>query len=627
MEAKRWIVMLCSAAMISVFAACGGGTTNVQNAQLADVGPTVSVAFQPPPVKSILVNATAQLTAVVHNDSSNLGVDWSLTCQGNNNCGSLSPLHTVSGKATTYTPPASLSANSQTANITAFATADHTRNIVTPVTVTAFGSSLKGKYVLATQGVDITGLAYQFAGVIVLDGNGGVTSGEQTYTNTLLSTLDPIIGGSYFLGPDGRGKLSLKTKNQNLGQQGLETFSLVFLSSSQALIAKIDDPNIQSTASESSAGTMDLQTSATAPTQGYAFVVSGTDTTNANLQPTAVGGVLNIDSPGTISGVGSVADQDLAGTVTNSAAISGTVSNPDSFGAVKFNLTAGFSSTPLQFTGYIVDATHIKLIETDVNTKNATGASTAGVAVGQGAATGTFTSDSALSGLFVFGIFGEDPSGYPSSLALAGVFIADGKGYLQQGFNDEYGTFVQFSDRFHGKYTVDSTGTGRVDSFITYANNGPGPEFLFYLTGNGSPPLVLDADVNFGCLGGGMAYPPASQVSFSGDYGMSFTQSNFGAENDATSEITVNGTAQTLAGIVDTNDVFSPAWDTPLTGTLQPNGLHHFPGILSNQIFPSDLTMAYYMIDSGHGFFVETDLMQVSFGYIAARAPVCKGCP
>jgi hypothetical protein len=47
----------------------------------------------------------------------------------------------------------------------------------------------------------------------------------------------------------------------------------------------------------------------------------------------------------------------------------------------------------------------------------------------------------------------------------------------------------------------------------------------------------------------------------------------------------------------------------------------------------------YYFIDADHGFFVETDLLnsippttpptasaQVSFGYYAARTPVCTGC-
>ena len=41
-----------------------------------------------------------------------------------------------------------------------------------------------------------------------------------------------------------------------------------------------------------------------------------------------------------------------------------------------------------------------------------------------------------------------------------------------------------------------------------------------------------------------------------------------------------------------------------------------------------------YIIDPGHGFFVETDLVDpiapsgaVSFGYYATRNPVCVGCP
>src|SRR5262249_15303443 len=158
-----------------------------------------------------------------------------------------------------------------------------------------------------------------------------VTAGEQTVSyvdqtsGALFSVSDTITGGSYFVGPDGRGTITLNTANQNIGQQGVEVFSLVVLSSSQALIAKIDDPNnIQVQSNESSVGTMDLQTSNAAPTGGYAFVVSGTDV--ASLSPTAFGGVFNIDSPKTISGVGSVADQDLAGSLFPSAALSGTVS-------------------------------------------------------------------------------------------------------------------------------------------------------------------------------------------------------------------------------------------------------------------------------------------------------------
>ena len=65
------------------------------------------------------------------------------------------------------------------------------------------------------------------------------------------------------------------------------------------------------------------------------------------------------------------------------------MTNPDAFGALKFNLTTSFASTPLQFTGYIADPLHIKLIESNEIDGSGIGfGSTAGLAIGQGAATG-----------------------------------------------------------------------------------------------------------------------------------------------------------------------------------------------------------------------------------------------
>jgi hypothetical protein len=273
----------------------------------------------------------------------------------------------------------------------------------------------------------------------------------------------------------------------------------------------------------------------------------------------------------------------------------------------------------------------MKLVESDNGSGTGFG-STGGLAISQGAATGTFKGKAAFSGPYVFGILGEDLSGLPSSLASAGVFTADGNGKLTGGFNDEFlgGFGLQISDKFKGHYSVDSKGTGRVDSSVNFHRNGPGPEFIFYLTGNGNPPLMLDADVNIGSLGAGVAYAASTQISFSGKYGLNFTQSNFGSEDDGTGLMNVDGTAQTLSGIVDTNFLFSPALDTPLTGTFQTSQTgpaNRFKGILSNQFFPADLSMAYYIIDPNHGFFVETDSLQVSFGYFATRTPVCPKCP
>src|SRR5262249_54808769 len=105
--------LLLSTAALVIMAACGGGSTfNVQNPP-PPVLQAVTIDFQPAPPTSIQINATAQATAVVQNDSSNAGVDWSLTCAQVGNCGSLSSLHTGSGQAVIYSPPNIISGNNQ----------------------------------------------------------------------------------------------------------------------------------------------------------------------------------------------------------------------------------------------------------------------------------------------------------------------------------------------------------------------------------------------------------------------------------------------------------------------------------------------------------------------------------
>jgi hypothetical protein len=206
--------------------------------------------------------------------------------------------------------------------------------------------------------------------------------------------------------------------------------------------------------------------------------VNGTD---IFLSPMAMGGIFRIDSPNTISGAGSVADQDLAGTLSSGATLSGTLTSPDSFGSLKLNLTTLFAPTPIQFTGYIVDGQQIKLIESH-NDGTGTGiGSTAGVAIGQGDNTGTFTSNQSFSGNYVFEILGQDLSGLPTSLASVGQFTADSNGNLN-GYSDEElnGLRVEISDSFSGTYILDSTGTGpcRFLSQFQHQRSRTGIDFL-----------------------------------------------------------------------------------------------------------------------------------------------------
>lgn len=687
MTTRKWAALLLTATL-GVAAGCGGGSTaNVQNPPPPPAGKAISIAFQPAPPSTVMLNSTASLTAVVTNDPTNSGVDWSLNCQTPGNCGSITPPHTNSGQAAMYTPPAALASNSQSFNVIAFAAADQTKNIIAPLAVSAFGSVLKGTYIVETTGNDPGGFPYQRVAAVVLDGNGNVTAGEQTVnfmnpaSGTLGSVSDTIIGGSYFVGPDGRGTLTVNTADQNVGVAGncgavacgTQTFSLVVLSPAQAFLA-------YQGGNEISTGTMDLQTAVAAPTSGYSLVASGIDVnafTNVGL-----GGVLNIDSPGGISGNGSEMDfayNDGSGLVTDPySSVTGTVSAPDSFGATPItlqvsNANTGFGAT-IQFTAYIVDATHMKLIETDTNPNSGTGSVygvTAGIAVGQGAATGKFTTNKAFSGRYAFGVFGEDTSQSPSTLSVAGVITAGAgnlSGYLDE-FQYQFGSDLYIGDHFTATFSIDAAGTGRVDTLspvtgtalsFNNPNNGTGPELVFYVNGTGNPVLILDADAEPNYAGGGagtgVAYPATTGSSFAGDYAVSLAQNFNSSQVDSSGQICANGSSivcpsgspNTLSGILDMNSGFSPLGSSPLTDGFQATKIAgRLAGTLANGNFFSNvsnstggqISAAYYIIDSGHGFVIETDgggsetitpgvnPGNLTFGYFATRTPVCQGCP
>ena len=639
---RHFGIFLCVTA-ISVLAACGGTNNLTLQNPAAPPSKPVSIAFQPAPAGSISLAATTTLIAVVNNDPGNLGVDWSLLCPANASCGTLSTLHSSSGTAVTYTPPSTISGNSQTYTIEAFAAADNTKNAVTNIAVTGFAGALKGTYVFSTRGLDGNG-PYQLAGVVVLDGNGSIVSGEQTVTDPLFSVTDKITGGSYYVGPDGRGSLAINTSDQNIGQLGVENLSLVVLSNAKALIANLDDPNISPQSFENASGTLQLQGNKISPLSGgYAFAASGTGFFSSGAFPMAIGGVLNLDSPGVISGAGSIADEfdGSSGVLNSNATISGTVTNPDSFGSVKFSLTTPFSSNPIQFTGYIVDAQHITLIETDIANSAAAVGSTSGIAIGQGPATGTFTANQAFAGTYVLGILGQDFSGLPTSMAFTGTLTADASGNLTNGFVDEVvlGAQKSISDSLTGTYTIDPSGTGRVDSQISFTKREPAPELISYLTGNGNPPVVLSVDTTVGALGIGLANPQTpAKLSFSGRYGLAFTQgvSANGTENDSTAQITANGTKGSFSGVMDTNVDFNGQLNSQLSGTFTPTStLGVFNGAITDPFFPTvgtisnTLSMDYFLIDSTQGYFIETDSItstDLTFGYFASRTPVCSTC-
>src|SRR5215467_11286793 len=147
---RQWISVWAPLTFASILAGCGGGSTaDVHNQPPPPVN-NISIAFQPAPATSVQLGTPINLTAVVSDDSSNAGVDWSVVCQSAN-CGSFSALHTASGQANAYTPPSNFAGNTFSVTLEAFATADHSQNATAPLTISGFGGTFQGTYVLQAQ--------------------------------------------------------------------------------------------------------------------------------------------------------------------------------------------------------------------------------------------------------------------------------------------------------------------------------------------------------------------------------------------------------------------------------------------------------------------------------------------
>ena len=94
------LLLICAATPIFCLTGCGSSRRSTP--------PTITVAITTAPPATLQAGTQTSVAATVTNDSSNAGVNWSVTCGSAGACGSFSPTHTASGGATTYTAPAAV---------------------------------------------------------------------------------------------------------------------------------------------------------------------------------------------------------------------------------------------------------------------------------------------------------------------------------------------------------------------------------------------------------------------------------------------------------------------------------------------------------------------------------------
>jgi len=464
---------------------------------------------------------------------------------------------------------------------------------------------------------------------------GVITQGEEDFADYegVASAL-PIqsLGSSISLTSDGNLQIKLYTGMSGpviLGVSGTQTINVSLVSSTSARIAEFD-------ASAMGTGTMDLQSSPAAPSGGYAFFVAGLDN---NTFPLAVGGIVNVDGSGTISGNGSVFDLNDGQNTKNGLGVQtaqlfspSTVSAPDSFGRVIFTLTPSNTSIgQIMLVGYEVNSATIHLVEIRDGLLGAMG----GTAFGQGSNTGNFSNNSISGFTYAAGARGGDAVGR-AQLAGALAFNSDGSVTGQVSFNDLATQIASGSIAAGATYSVDPTGRVTVSSLTaTDPTSGKtyGPAaFQLYLDGSGDAPIV---SMYTGDATGGIGFQQTAGASLSGSYAISAIGAAsvtnpttgitsiypWGAVGQASA-----GNGGLATGFTDLDVLANPQAAGTQTPAVSLAGAQNNTGYtIAGLGYASTANQyTYYVIDSNRGFAIETDAVQLSEAFAQASTGSTK---
>jgi hypothetical protein len=596
-----------------------GGTVTITATSVADSSKSasasitivppipISILFYIPPPASVQVGTSVPLEVLIQNDvTANPKVQWTVSC-GGAACGSFSASTTTSTGTTNYTAPAAIPAGN-TVTVTATSLTDSTKSVSATFLITPAAQTLAdGTYVFQ---VSSPGMSEDIfvTGVIRAKG-GAILSGEQDaiaydLSGYPYSNFQQITSGSYTTMASGNLQV-----NVQVAGYGAETLYGTLASGGKGFVDMLNGVP--------GSGTLDLQTSSAAPAGGYAISLFGDNPYN---NPAWIGGVINIDSPGKISGTGSLLDVINSGYGVNGAqALSAsTVSAPDAFGRVTIQLNPGANSQMpvLNLAGYMVDSTHMRISQVGVpnNSYYLYLSVTGGTALGQGAGTGKFSATGLTGSSYVLGAQGSDLQG---TLQLAGV-VQFKAGNVVSGtlnWNDLSGRTPQNPLSFTGSYTVEPTGR------VTLSNLTDGTfqySLHLYLAAGGG--LVLSSDSNDVFAGEAFQQQSGtfSATSFVGNYGLNASTYNrtssgtsqWGTTAGSVTSVVTSG-ANTVTGFAATNG--APA-DFAVSGEFMPSANGIFTGTLAG-FDPASGTTAndftLYMVDNTQGVLIETDNTQL----------------
>jgi hypothetical protein len=590
-----------------------GSTTNTNivtsNSVSVSLGPGVGLTVNPT-TAVVPASGTFQFNAVF-DDQNDTSVNWTVASANGGNVGSINPA-TGLYTAPPFPPPGgtvTVTATQGTATSTAVAT------------IVYSDGSLQGPFAFSYTGNDKSGFLAA-AGSFQADGLGHIVTGVQDVDSfsTGPSSATPI-SGTYIVNGDGRGTISL---NSGPGQGTVNTLQFVLTTNQHAVITRFD-------AGFTGSGTMDqqnldaLSNSPSVVTGPYVFRVAGGD---ASFNPLGMAGRFTSNGSGTIPNSATVLDVNANGTIKSSdTTLSGTyVLDQLHTGSGRGNITlSSASSGSLTYAFYLVDSTHLRLVESDSNSFLAGEAFT-------GAAAGSFSPATLASGNYPFTEGGNSPTGLYTA---GGIFTSDGAGHISGGVFDSNnaGTVTATGGVTMGTcaYTVDTT-TGRIDLRLQLAsgacpaaNSATTAEFIAYPTAQGSA-LLLEIDP-IAVAGGSAFLQSTTPATVTGNQAFSLSgqgliHNSVGTiQGDASGQVEFGlATTAANAGMLDVNKfnaVFPGDPVNPTTTTVaSPSAPGRGTAVVSGMNPNVTYNLVYYLIDSNTALVFDSDAPRNMTGFI-----------
>lgn len=500
-------------------------------------------------------------------------------------------------------------------------------------TIVFSNNSLNGSYAFSYSGSDASSASGGSGLPPVLAVAGSFTANPVTGRIGLLEdysspgsselALALALSGSYQVNPDGSGSASFSNPATLSGTEVWQFTLEAGVSggvSQHALLVRFDN-------TATGSGTIDLQNTAqlsslSSISGNYVFSLSGLD---SSALPIQLAGIFNADGAGTIpinSGEEDINDSGSA-TALNAPDLSlnGTYSlDPGRLGSGRGYITLNNSSAAssvhsAEFAFYMVDSTHLKLIEIDSNA-----VLSGDVYAAPATARGSYQLSS-FTGSYAFTLGGADLN-VDSAYAQGGVLVANGSGGITGGVMDinNGGTRQLNASIGATSYAVDPS-LGRIALPIMFGNTTI--NYAAYAASNGSIQIV-SLDPIFMASGTGFLQTSTSTPQGAFALNLSGTVNGSGGEEDVAGEMFIPATGSPTgnvainnpaAGTTGTLAVGVPIESNTSVGAAGSNGRGTATIASHLETYP----LIYYTVDGNTVLLFESDSTRTMVGTLARQ--------